>query len=157
MIVEKHDNDSRTHLNNNGMHLNHFACHLCKPVCKEFKTLFKFTSLNSDAVADTQTVNLNINALSNTRGNIRSSKLKGFTISHLNIRSLIKHINELRLYFEKQQFDVITKDETILDQSIPDHEMGITGYDVVRKVRNQQGRVVAIFLKVNTPHGLRII
>ena len=81
----------------------------------------------------TQPVNLNTNAATSTGENIRCPKLKGFTIAHLNIRSLIKHIDESRLYFEEQQFEIIGIKETMLDQSIPDHEIHITRYDVLGK------------------------
>jgi hypothetical protein len=68
---------------------------------------------------------------------LKPLKLKGFTIAHLNIRNLVKNIDQFRLYLHKQQFDVICINETRLDATVPKHEVGINGYEIVRKDRNQ--------------------
>ena len=78
---------------------------------------------------------------------LKPLKLKGFTIPHLNIRSLVKNIDQFRLYLHKQQFDVICINETRLDATVPNHEVGINGYEIVRKDRNRNGGGVAIYLR----------
>ena len=81
--------------------------------------------------------------------NPKPLNLKGFTIANLNITSLnpTKNIDQFRLYLEKQKFDVICIDETRLDATVPDHEVGINGYELVRKDRNRNGGGVAIYLR----------
>ena len=43
----------------------------------------------------------------------------------------------------------------MLDQSVPDHEIRIAGYDVVRKDRNRQGGGVAVFLRNTINYKIR--
>jgi hypothetical protein len=42
-------------------------------------------------------------------------KLRGFRIAHLNIGSLIKHFDELLIYMHDKPFDILTLNETRLD------------------------------------------
>jgi hypothetical protein len=64
---------------------------------------------------------------------LKPLKLKGFTIAHLNIRSIVKNIDQFRLYLHKQQFDVIYINETWLDAMVPNHEVGINGNENRKK------------------------
>ena len=82
-------------------------------------------------------------------------KLKGFKIGHLNITSLYKHIEELRILLSEQPFDIICINETRLDRTIRDEEVEITGYEIVRLDRNRNGGGVAIYLKNNISFKLR--
>lgn len=50
---------------------------------------------------------------------------RGFKIAHLNIRSLVKNIDQLRVYLQKGQYDVISINETMLDDTVADHEVYI--------------------------------
>ena len=59
-------------------------------------------------------------------------KSRGFKIAHLNVRSLYKHIEELRIYLEEQYFDIISLNETMLDSSISDHEIKINAWPWIR-------------------------
>ena len=43
------------------------------------------------------------------------NKARGFKIAHLNMRRLIKNIDQLRMYIRSQQFDTISINETWLD------------------------------------------
>ena len=67
-------------------------------------------------------------------------------LPHLNVRSLMKHIDELKIYLDKQQFDIISLNETMLDLSVPNHEIKLNGYEIVRKDRNRHGEGVAIYI-----------
>ena len=82
-------------------------------------------------------------------------KLKGFKIGHLNIPSQYKHIEELRILLSEQPFDIICINETRLDGTIPDEEVEITGYEIVRVDRNRNGGGVAIYIKNNISYNLR--
>ena len=43
--------------------------------------------------------------------------MRGFKIAHLDIRSLVKNIDQFRLYLHNQQFDIVSLNETMLDDS----------------------------------------
>ena len=79
-------------------------------------------------------------------------KLKGFKIGHLNITSLSKHKDELAIFISEQPFDIICLNETRLDCSNDNSEVGIPGYDLVRKDRNRNGGEVAIYLRDTIPY-----
>lgn len=46
--------------------------------------------------------------------------LQGFVMAHLNIASLPKHIDELRLQLTKKPLDILSINETRLDDTIND-------------------------------------
>ena len=71
--------------------------------------------------------------------------LKGFRVGHLNIASLVKHVDELKIYLEKEPLDVLTINETRLDETISTDTVSIPGYDMVAKNRHRQGGGVAIY------------
>ena len=70
--------------------------------------------------------------------------MKVFKIGHLNIRSLVKNINQLRIYLSNKKCNIVSINETMLDCSIPNDEINIIGYDIVRKDRNRNGDGVAL-------------
>ena len=58
-------------------------------------------------------------------------KPKGFKIiGQLNITSLVKHIEELRIFIYEQPFDILCINETRLDNSISSTEVEISGYEI---------------------------
>ena len=85
----------------------------------------------------------------NVNHNTKKIELKRglFKIAHLNIRSvLVKNIDQLRIYLQKQQFDVVSINK-MLDDTIADHEISITGYDIIRNDRSGNGGGVAIYIR----------
>lgn len=72
-------------------------------------------------------------------------------IGHLNIRSLPKHLEEIRILLQDNPFDVICLSETWLNSSWCDAELSIEGYNLVRKDRkaDQRGGGTAIYYKSN--------
>ena len=52
-------------------------------------------------------------------------------------------------------FDLISINETRLDDSIHNDEVKIPGFDIVRKDRNRNGGGVAIYLRNTIPHTVR--
>ena len=68
--------------------------------------------------------------------NMSYPKLKGFKIGHLNIATLPKHIDELKLFMKELSFDILCKNETRLDNTINDNIIKIPGYDIVRRDNN---------------------
>ena len=71
--------------------------------------------------------------------------MKGFRVGHLNIASLVKHVDELKIYLEKEPLDVLSINETRLDETISTDTVSIPGHDMVAKNRNRQGGGVAIY------------
>ena len=67
-------------------------------------------------------------------------KSRGFKLALLNITSLIKHIDELRILLDSNPVDVLAINETRLDSTINDCEVYISGYDIIRRDRNVNGR-----------------
>ena len=58
----------------------------------------------------------------------------------LNINSLIKHIDELRILLSNQCVDMLAVNETKLDGSICDNEVTVEGYNIIRRDRSANGR-----------------
>ena len=84
-------------------------------------------------------------------GWINSSLQKpGLKIGHLNIRSLPKHLDELRIFLQDNPFDVFCLNETWLNSSWHNGELSILGYNLVRKDRkdDQRGGGTAIYYKL---------
>ena len=71
-------------------------------------------------------------------------KLKGFSFAQLNITSLTKHIEELRILINEMNFDILCINERRLDKTIKNSEIGLQRYDLTRRDRNRNGGGVAI-------------
>ncbi|CAB4003657.1 Hypothetical predicted protein [Paramuricea clavata] len=56
--------------------------------------------------------------------------LKCFRVGHLNITSLVKHVDELRVYMRYEPFDILSINERRLDADIARDTVGIQGYDM---------------------------
>lgn len=75
------------------------------------------------------------------------SNTRGFKMALLNIVSLPKYIDEIRMSELFKSFDIIAFNETRLDLSTSDGEVKIYGYDLIRKDRSRKGGGVCIFLR----------
>jgi exonuclease III len=76
--------------------------------------------------------------------------LKGFKVGHLNIASLPKHIEELKIFLNEISFDILCINETrLINNSIENRLVEIPGYDIVRRDRNRYGGGVAIYIRNN--------
>ena len=75
------------------------------------------------------------------------TKLKGFKIASLNINSLLKHIDELRVLLAISSLDILAINESKIDDSIPDNEINIVGYIMVRNDRNRYGGGVVLYIR----------
>ena len=60
------------------------------------------------------------------------TKLKGFKIVHLNVRSIVKKIDQLRVLLSNSKLDVITISETWLREHLHSRLVEIDGYNVHR-------------------------
>ena len=61
--------------------------------------------------------------------------MRGFKLAALNVRSLVNHIDELRVFLATSPIDVLAKNETWLNSTISDNDVYIPGYDIIRRDR----------------------
>ena len=60
---------------------------------------------------------------------------RGFKIACLNVRSLLAHIDELRILLADRLIDVLAINETWLDSTKSDNDVYISGYQIIRRDR----------------------
>ena len=83
---------------------------------------------------------------------------RGFKMASLNVTSLLKHLDELRILLAGNSIDVLAINETRLDSSINDWKLFIPGYEIFRRDRSisgRHGRGVCFYVRstINyTPH-----
>ena len=68
-------------------------------------------------------------------------------VASLNVNSLLKHIDEIRLMLSNHVFDILAINESKIDPSIPDSEINIPSYKSIRKDRNRNGGGVVIYVR----------
>ena len=68
------------------------------------------------------------------------SAVKGFKIAHLNVRSIVKKIDQLRVLLHDSSVDIITFSETWLKPHIHSDILKLEGYDLYRDDRTYTGR-----------------
>ena len=73
--------------------------------------------------------------------------VRGLKIASLNINSLLKHIDELRVCVSKQQIDILAINETKLDLNIPMDLISLEGYNWVSMNRNRFGGGVGFYIR----------
>ena len=74
---------------------------------------------------------------------------RGFKIASLNVNSLIKHIDDLRIFLADNLVDVLAINESKLDDSIKNCELYIPGYEIIRSDRNRNGGGVCFYIKTS--------
>ena len=70
--------------------------------------------------------------------------VSGFKIASLNLVSLCKHVDQLRIYMLSKVVDILAINETRLDSTVQNGEINILGYTIQRKDRNRFGGGVAL-------------
>ena len=84
----------------------------------------------------------------NTKTEIYNRKQnKGVKIGHLNIRSLLKKIDEIKILIHQNSFHILDISETWLSDKIPNELVNIPGFNVYRKDRPSHGWGVLIYIK----------
>lgn len=93
----------------------------------------------------------------NTNSNVNPSmpKIRGFKIASLNIDSLPKHIDELRIVMSNNDIYVLAIIESRLDSNIPNDLISIYGYSWVGKHRNRSGGGVGFFIRDTINYRIR--
>lgn len=69
------------------------------------------------------------------------------TFGHINVRSLTAHFIEFKNCVLLKKFDVLAVSETWLTNFITDKDIGIDGYNVIRRDRNGNGGGVAFYVR----------
>ena len=80
---------------------------------------------------------------------------RGFKMASLNVTSLTKHIDELRILLANYPLDVLSINETRLDEGILNSEICIPGYEIVRRGRNKNGGGVCFYIKTAITYSVR--
>lgn len=83
------------------------------------------------------------------------AKSKGLKIASLNVNSLLKHVDEIRILLAKYTFDILAINESKIDNSITDNDIHILGYNVIRKDRSRFGGGVVLYVRDNIPFSVR--
>ena len=59
------------------------------------------------------------------------NNLKGLKVTYLNINSLLKHIDELRVLMLNNSLDILAMNESKINESISDDEISISGFHLI--------------------------
>ena len=73
--------------------------------------------------------------------------MKGLHFVHLNIRSLLPKLDELRILARNTRAACICITETWLNNTVFDSEIQIAGYDIRREDRSRHGGGVCIYIR----------
>jgi hypothetical protein len=76
-----------------------------------------------------------------------TKNVNGLSIGHLNVRSVLPKVDQIRYILCKAQFDIFCLNETWLDSTVGQHEYDVDGYITVNKPRNRRGGGVLIYVK----------
>ena len=100
--------------------------------------LLEDLSLNPGPVQISPVVNVNIWEPLNK---------KDFHFLHININSLLPKTDELKCIANKSKATIFGKAGSKLDYSVPDLEVKLPGYDIIRCDRNRNGGGVACYIR----------
>ena len=138
---------------------------LCSQDSDTFSFICSECSINSLPFNGEEDVGSSLDETVITQGTTRPSltdpdhyecfKRKGLHFLHLNVRSLVNKISEIRLLASKTRAAVISLSETWLDDSVLDNEISIGDYCLVRRDRNRNGGGVCMFIRSDIPFSHR--
>ncbi len=80
---------------------------------------------------------------------------KGLRLACLNINSLLKNIDQLRLIMQNMPVDILAINETKLNHLVPDSEIAIAGYYHIRHDRSRSGGGVLLYVRDSIPFSER--
>ena len=141
------------HLTINCFHKQAIQCHDCQMVGHKGKLCSyyhwgggqgRLSKLRQDKTRD----NFNINNFQNINSGVFVNRVQCLTFGHLNVRSLLPKIDEIRCILNSHNFDVFAVCESWLNHTITDSEIAVHGYGVHRKDRpNSIGGGVCLYVK----------
>jgi exonuclease III len=75
-------------------------------------------------------------------------RIRGFKLAHLNVRSLPQKLDQLRILLHEKPIDILSLNETFLNEQITTDDLHIAGYMLYRKDRgSRHGGGVGIYVK----------
>ena len=80
---------------------------------------------------------------------------KGLFVCSLNIGSLLKHFDEIKVFLDEYKPHILGLNETRLNDDVEDDDLFIEGYSIVRRDRNRNGGGVAIYISDDIPYNTR--
>ena len=90
--------------------------------------------------------NSNLNYIDNQQDRLVPA-IRGYKIASLNITSLPKHIDELRICMNDKEIYVLAINETRMDDSVPIQSIAIQDYNWISKNRNRSGGGIGFFIR----------
>ncbi len=108
---------------------------------------------DSDTVRTTNQDTVSTHSISIDFDTLNSKK--GLKIANLNVNSLLKHIDEIRILLSDNPLDILAINESKIDSLISDSELYINNYSIVRFDRNRFGGGVALHIKNIIPYSER--
>ena len=82
---------------------------------------------------------------------------RGLHFLHINVNSLLPKIEEMRLIAKLSKATVIGISESKLDNTVPDSEVSIEGYNLLRYDRNRHGGGVACYVRNDICYSTKCI
>jgi hypothetical protein len=82
-------------------------------------------------------------------------KKKGMHFLHINARSILPKMDEVRHLAQESKAVTIGITETWLDESVPDSELDIDNYTVIRKDRNRNSGGVCMYIRKDVAFNKR--
>lgn len=81
-------------------------------------------------------------------------QVRGFKVAHLNVRSMVNKMDDIRMLIKEKPFEIFTISETWLNTSIADSEIEIPGYTFARKDRGNgsRGGGTLVFVRDGIPY-----
>ena len=92
---------------------------------------------------------------SNDSSILLPQNVRGLKLASLNINSLTKHIDELRVFLAYISVDVRSFCETKLDSSINDSDVHVPGFEIIWRDRNRHGGGVCIYVSTFLNFSIR--
>jgi hypothetical protein len=78
-------------------------------------------------------------------------KQKGLHFIHINARSILSKISDIRIMVSQSRPAVLSVSESWLDESVTNNEVKIEGYTIIRNDRQRTGGGVCMYIRSNIP------
>ena len=112
-------------------------------------------AVDVESVADEQRNNANVVDPHSTISAKFLANCKGLTFLHVNVRSLLPKVEEIRRLLDDSKAAFLAISESWLDSSVCDGEVHIDGYNFVRKDRDRHGGGVGIYVRNGINFNIR--
>ncbi len=134
------------------------SCNKCNKLLKNIPSLFVYLLLfyySKMTVGNDSGNSYDSNTQQYEDSHFECFDRKGLHCIHINARSLLPKMSELRIIAHRTRAAVIAVSETWLDESVTDQEVKIDGYVVTRNDRARSGGGVCIYTRTNVAFNPR--